>query len=54
MSSKVEVRTEHAPAPLTFYSQGVTFNGLVYVSGSLGIDPIAKKFVEGTVGDRTV
>ncbi|KAF9873085.1 hypothetical protein CkaCkLH20_09595 [Colletotrichum karsti] len=50
---KVEVITDGAPAPLPFYSQGVKVGDMVYVSGSLGIDPSTGKFVEGTVADRT-
>lgn len=53
-SVKQEVRTDGAPAPLPFYSQGVTVGNMVYVSGSLAIDPSTGKFVEGTVADRTV
>ncbi|KAF7540716.1 hypothetical protein G7054_g1170 [Neopestalotiopsis clavispora] len=52
-SVKQEVRTDGAPAPLPFYSQGVTVGDMVYVSGSLAIDPATGKFVEGTVADRT-
>ncbi|KAH7009484.1 Endoribonuclease L-PSP/chorismate mutase-like protein [Ilyonectria destructans] len=52
--SKKEVRTDGAPAPLPFYSQGVVVGDMVYVSGSLGIDPKTGDFVSGSVADRTL
>jgi enamine deaminase RidA (YjgF/YER057c/UK114 family) len=52
--TKTEVRTEGAPAPLPFYSQGVVVGNMVYVSGSLAIDPATGEFIEGSVADRTV
>ncbi|KAL6229387.1 hypothetical protein BDW75DRAFT_235249 [Aspergillus navahoensis] len=48
-----QVRTDTAPAPRPFYSQGVIAGDMVYVSGSLGIDPATGKMVEGTIADRT-
>ena len=54
MSGKTAILTPDAPAPMPLLSQGVVCNGMVYVSGSLGIIPSTGKFVEGTVADRTV
>lgn len=54
MAPKTCVLTSDAPAPMPILSQGVICNGMVYVSGSLGIDPKTGKFVDGTVADRTV
>lgn len=54
MPGKIAVLTPSAPAPMPVLSQGVIWNGMVYVSGSLGIDPSTGRFVEGTVADRTV
>lgn len=51
---KKEVRTKAAPAPKPFYSQGVVVGNMVYISGSLGIDPPTGKLVEGSIGARTV
>ncbi|KAJ4982950.1 endoribonuclease L-PSP [Stagonosporopsis vannaccii] len=51
--TKKEVRTEGAPAPRPFYSQGVIVGNMVFVSGSLPIDPVTGEFVKGTIGDRT-
>ncbi|KAE8380484.1 YjgF-like protein [Aspergillus bertholletiae] len=53
MSEKVSILTHDAPAPMPVLSQAVVYNGMVYVSGSLGIIPSTGKFVEGTVADRT-
>ncbi len=48
------VSTTKAPRPLPQFSQAVKYNGMVYCSGSIGIDPATSKVVEGTVKDRTV
>ncbi|KAJ3540017.1 hypothetical protein NM208_g5245 [Fusarium decemcellulare] len=47
------VLSKDAPAPSPLMSQAVIYNGMVYCSGSLGIDPATGKFAEGTVTDRT-
>lgn len=55
MSGKmIPVLTQDAPAPMPILSQGIVYNGVVYVSGTLGIIPSTGKFVDGTVADRTV
>ncbi|KAM0540809.1 hypothetical protein ACHAPJ_013497 [Fusarium lateritium] len=51
--TKREVRTGAAPPPKPFLSQGVVVGNIVYVSGSLGMDPITGKMIEGTIADRT-
>ncbi|KAJ5954517.1 hypothetical protein N7501_008796 [Penicillium viridicatum] len=54
MSGKmIPVLTQDAPAPIPILSQGIVYNGVVYVSGTLGIIPSTGKFVDGTVADRT-
>ncbi|KAK7736627.1 hypothetical protein SLS53_006830 [Cytospora paraplurivora] len=51
---KIEaVLTESAPKPLPQFSQAVKYNGLVYCSGNIGMDPNTSKIVDGTVKDRT-
>ncbi|KAF2717315.1 endoribonuclease L-PSP [Polychaeton citri CBS 116435] len=52
---KQEVKTDKAPGPPMpgIYSQAVISNGMVYCSGSVGLDPATNKMVEGTVADRT-
>ncbi|KAH7463466.1 hypothetical protein FOMA001_g18155 [Fusarium oxysporum f. sp. matthiolae] len=52
--TKTEVRTDGAPPPKPFLSQGVVVGNMVYVSGSLGMDPSTGKMIEGTITDRTV
>lgn len=54
MAPPIAVLTEKAPKPIPQLSQAVRYNGMVYCSGSLGIDPSTSKFVEGSVQDRTV
>ncbi|KAK4250008.1 Endoribonuclease L-PSP/chorismate mutase-like protein [Corynascus novoguineensis] len=53
MAPPVAVLTGEAPKPLPQLSQAVKYNGMVYCSGSLGIDPKTSKFVDGSVKDRT-
>lgn len=53
--SKIEsVLTDKAPKPLPQFSQAIKYNGLVYCSGNIGLDPATSIAVEGTVKDRTV
>ncbi|KAJ9148468.1 hypothetical protein NKR23_g4866 [Pleurostoma richardsiae] len=47
------VFTDKAPKPLPQFSQAVKYNGMVYCSGNIGLDPKTWKAVEGTVTDRT-
>jgi 2-iminobutanoate/2-iminopropanoate deaminase len=53
--SKRVVRTENAPAPFQGapYSQGIVHEGLVFVSGQLGIDPESGNVVDGGIGPQT-
>ncbi len=52
-SKKIEaVFTAKAPKPLPQFSQAVKFNGMVYCSGNIGLDPETGAQVEGTVTDR--
>lgn len=54
MPTRTAVSTPNAPAPLPFFSQAIVCNGMVYCSGSIGINPDSQAIVEGGVGDRTV
>lgn len=54
MTLKESVLTDKAPAPMPFFSQAIKCNGMVYCSGSIGMEPKSMKLVEGSVGDRTV
>ena len=42
--------TENAPAAIGPYSQAIKANGMVYVSGCIGLHPVEKKIVPGGVG----
>jgi len=52
MPTKEAVLTDKAPAPLPFFSQAIKCQGMVYCSGSIGVDPASGKIVEGGVADR--
>ncbi|KAM3067726.1 hypothetical protein ACMFMG_011462 [Clarireedia jacksonii] len=52
MPQKEAVSTDQAPPPLPFFSQAIKCQGMVYCSGSVGMDPATNKLVEGSVGDR--
>ncbi|KAE8370445.1 Endoribonuclease L-PSP/chorismate mutase-like protein [Aspergillus caelatus] len=52
--AKTVVLSKNAPAPSPLMSQAIISNGVIYTSGSLGIDPKTGKFVEGDAADRTV
>ncbi|KAE8153027.1 Endoribonuclease L-PSP/chorismate mutase-like protein [Aspergillus avenaceus] len=54
MTTKTPILTQNAPAPSPLMSQGIISNGLVYCSGSLGIDPKTGHFVSGDASTRTV
>jgi len=41
------IATQNAPAAIGPYSQAIEANGIVYVSGQLGIDPSTSSFAEG-------
>ena len=48
-----EIKTENAPAPLGHYSQAVTHNGLVYVSGQLPINQLQPDQPIGSITEQT-
>ncbi|RSL58383.1 hypothetical protein CEP54_007829 [Fusarium duplospermum] len=52
MSFREPVNTSAACAPLPQFSQAVKHNGMVYCSGSIGIDPVTDELVPGTATDR--
>ncbi|XXH00785.1 hypothetical protein Hte_007136 [Hypoxylon texense] len=47
------VTTSKAPGPYPALSQATVWNGMVFCSGSLGINPETGALVEGTIADRT-
>lgn len=52
-SGKEAVSTSDAPAALGPYSQAIKANGMVFVSGVLGLDPKTMAFVGESVEDQT-
>ncbi|CZR55343.1 probable brt1 protein [Phialocephala subalpina] len=52
MVMKEAVKTDKAPPPMPFFSQAIKCGGMVYCSGSIGMDPTTMKLVEGGVADR--
>src|ERR1700752_2697865 len=47
------ILTPEAPAPGGHYSQAVVFNGLVFVSGQLAIDPKTGERLTGSIEEQT-
>lgn len=47
------ISTTAAPAAIGPYSQAILSNGVLYVSGQLGIDPNTGEFVPGSVPEQT-
>lgn len=52
MSPIEAVFTKNAPPPMPFFSQAIKCQGMVYCSGSIGMNPESNKLVEGSIGDR--
>jgi 2-iminobutanoate/2-iminopropanoate deaminase len=47
------VHTEHAPAAIGPYSQGVVANGFLFTAGQIALDPATGQVVQGDVGAQT-
>lgn len=47
------ISTPNAPAAVGPYSQAVEFNGTLYVSGQIPLDPATGKIVEGDIQAQT-
>ena len=50
--SKKAIRTDHAPAAIGPYSQGVVSGNLLFTSGQLPIDPATGNIPEGSIEDK--
>lgn len=48
------IESNSAPAPLGHYSQAISHNGLVYVSGQLPIDPTNSSHIITDVHEQTI
>ena len=51
---KTVIHTEHAPAAIGPYSQALAFQGLVFTSGQLPLDPKTMAFVEGGIKEQAL
>jgi 2-iminobutanoate/2-iminopropanoate deaminase len=47
------IETSDAPKPAGHYSQGVVYNGILYVSGQLSIDPKTGERKLGSIEEQT-
>lgn len=45
--SKKTIHTEDAPSAIGTYSQAVAYNGLLFMSGQIPLDPASMEIVEG-------
>lgn len=52
--TKVIIATENAPKAIGPYSQAVSYNGVLYCSGQIPLDPATGAIVEGDVAAQTV
>jgi 2-iminobutanoate/2-iminopropanoate deaminase len=51
--SKQAVHTDHAPAAIGPYSQGIIANGLIFTSGQAALIPGTKTLAEGGIKEQT-
>ena len=51
--TKVIIATENAPKAIGPYSQAVSYNGVLYCSGQIPLDPASGSIVEGDVTAQT-
>ncbi|RFZ83181.1 RidA family protein [Mucilaginibacter terrenus] len=49
---KTIINTQNAPAPIGPYSQAVAFNGLLYVSGQIPMDPATGEIINTGIIDE--
>jgi 2-iminobutanoate/2-iminopropanoate deaminase len=48
-----QIKTPNAPTTAGHYSQGVAYNGLLFVSGQLSIDPATGEHKTGSIEEQT-
>lgn len=53
MTNKEIIGTAHAPAAIGPYSQAVRWNGMVFCSGQIPLDPATGQLVEGGIQKQT-
>jgi len=47
------IQTDQAPAPVGPYNQAVTFNGMLFVSGQIAINPATGELIQSTIEEET-
>lgn len=50
---KTRIQTDHAPAPIGPYSQGIAAGDFIFCSGQAAVDPGTSKLFEGDVQGQT-
>jgi 2-iminobutanoate/2-iminopropanoate deaminase len=50
--NKQIIHTDNAPKALGPYSQAVVYNGIVYCSGQIGLNPATSEFAGNTVAEQ--
>jgi len=53
MSEIIKVETDQAPKANGPYSQGLSANGFVFISGQIGLNPATGKIIDGGVASQT-
>jgi len=48
------ISTDHAPKAIGPYSQAVVWNGVVYLSGQIPLDPATGQLIGGGIAEQTV
>ncbi len=51
--NKVVIQAARAPSPIGPYSQAIKFNGMIFVSGQLGVDPETGRLVGPDIASQT-
>ncbi|CAK41877.1 hypothetical protein CBS63078_3727 [Aspergillus niger] len=52
-ATRIPIRTQKAPLPPPFLSQGIVVGDMVFCSGQVGVNPATGKMVEGSIQERT-
>ena len=47
------IRTDKSPAPVGPYNQAVVYNGILFASGQIALDPVSGQLVSGTIEEET-
>ena len=50
---KTVFETTNAPAPVGPYNQAIAYNGVLYVSGQVALNPATGKLVQGSIEEET-